>query len=367
MAPALTRGNEYMRILIRASAAAIAALAIAAGGAAAASAAPASAGHWRFSYVSHQQLGNFTGVAAVSARDVWAVGTAVAEGGPTADRAIVRRWNGSSWSAVALPAADQHAYLTAVAGSAPGNVWVFGYLNGKNGPAPFALRWNGSWSRRGTWDSEAGLINDAVALSPYDIWAFGPGPVQHYNGTHWKTLSLPFSLVAASAISATDMWAIGQGSGGPILAHFAGGRWSTRPVPAKASSFTNLNSVLALPHGKVWVTGEAIASSSSALALQFTNGKWSTHNPPKDDYLGSLTPDGSGGLWAASASPYDGQAVYHYTAGRWHRVVLPSVKGKSTSVSVVARVPGSNRVFAAGLLLWGHLPATEGAILEYSG
>jgi hypothetical protein len=354
-----------MRTLKLAAAAMAAALVLAAAGSA--TAAPASARHWRFSYVSHLQIGQFTDIAAVSRHDAWAVGAAIKEGDPSATTAIVAQWRGSSWSALQLPRQERHAYLTAVAGSSSRNVWVFGYLDQKSSVTTFALRWDGSWALRGTWKSDEPLIFSAVVLNSHDVWAFGPRPALHYSGTRWSRPALAFSLSTASAPSPSDVWAIGQEDGTPVLARLRDGKWSATKVPVKTSDFVTLTGVLPLSERDVWVAGqEGNGSAARPIALQFANGKWSVHNPPKAaSDMGGLASDGSGGLWATFGGPFDGQALIHYSRGRWHTVTLPSVKGKATSASVLARQPGSTTVFAAGLLLWGHLPDTEGAILQY--
>lgn len=356
-----------MRTLKLAGAATAAALVLAAAGSA--TAAPASASHWRFSYISHLQIGQFSDIAAVSRHDAWAVGSAIKEGNPSATTAIVEQWRRSSWSAVQLPRRERHAYLTAVAGSSPRNVWVFGYFSQKSSVITFALRWDGSWALRGTWKGDEPRIFSAVVLNSHDVWAFGPGPALHYNGARWTTPALPFSLSIASAPSPSDVWAIGQKDGTPVLARLRDGKWSATQVPVKTSNFVTLTGVLPLSDRDVWVAGqEGNGSAARPTALQLANGKWSDHNPPKEaSDMGGFAPDGSGGLWATFGGPFDGQALIHYTRGRWHTVILPSVKGKATSASIVAQLPGSTTVFAAGLLLWGHLPDTEGAILQYTG
>jgi hypothetical protein len=357
-----------MRIVKLAGAATAAALVVTAAGSAMATAAPASAPHWRFSYTSHLQIGQFTGIAAVSRHDAWAVGAAITEGNPSATTPLVERWRGSSWSAVRLPSRYRHAYLTAVAGSSPSNVWVFGYVNQKSSVTTFALRWDGSWALRGTWKGDEPLIFSAVVLNSHDVWAFGPSPALHYNGTSWRAPSLPFSVYAASAPSPSDVWGFGQKDGAPVLVRLHNGKWSATLVPVKTSSYVTLTGVLPLSDHDVWVAGqEGVGSTARPIAMQLANGKWSDHNPPKAaSDMGGLASDGSGGLWATFGGPFDGQALLHYTGGHWHTVILPSVKGKATSASVLAQLPGSTTVFAAGLLLWGHLPDTEGAILQYT-
>jgi hypothetical protein len=356
-----------MRMLTRAGAAAAAALVLTVAGTATASTTSAGSGHWRFSYISRLQVGAFDDITAVSPHDVWAVGSAFQEGPRVVNTAIVERWDGSSWLAVGLPAREKHASLTAVAGSSPDDVWVFGYVPAANGPAPFALHWNGRWALRGSWKGGTSGIDGAVALKWNNVWAFRTGQVLHYDGSRWAAAKLSFGLSAGSAVSANDIWAIGQEDGSPILAHYRNGKWSARRVPLEASDLDLLTAVQALPHNKIWVAGQVgDGSSARGVALELQGTKWTDHNPPKDAYLDNLVPDGSGGLWAAVDGPYDGQAVYHYS-GRWHTVILPHVKGKSTSAVALAWLPRSTTVFAAGLLLWGGFPDTEGAILRYAG
>jgi hypothetical protein len=350
------------------AAAATAALLMAATGSALAAAVPASAGHWRFSYTSHLQVGQFTDIAAVSSHDAWAVGSAISEGDPAATKPIVEQWRGSSWSAVPLPRQEKHASLTAVAATSPSDVWVFGYVYHPANVTTFALQWDGSWALRGTWTASEPLIFNAVVLTAHDVWAFGPGPALHYSGTSWSKVAQSYGTSLASVQSPGDVWGVGQEGSTPVLTRLRDGKWSARPVPVKTAGTVLLTGVLVLSDRDVWVSGqESNGSTDRPIVMQLANGKWSAHNPPKAAAaIGDLVPDGSGGLWAEFGAPFDGQAVLHYTGGRWHTVILPSLKGKSTSAITLAHVPRSATVFAAGLVLWGHMPDTEGAVLQYT-
>src|SRR5947209_19350297 len=74
------------------------------------------------------------GVAAVSANDVWAVGT---EMNSTPNQAIVEHWNGTKWQ-LSKPAQASFAELNGVVALAADNVWAVGTL---------IEHWNGStWS-----------------------------------------------------------------------------------------------------------------------------------------------------------------------------------------------------------------------------
>jgi hypothetical protein len=354
------------------AAAAITALAAAAIGTASAS--TATAPRWRFAYTSHTVMSAFSGVAAVSPHDAWAVGAYAPQGGAVGARPIVERWNGKSWSAVTLPKRFRtNAELTAVAASSPTNVWVFGFSRDSKGlnPQTFALRWNGSWSTRGDWHTY-NFVSSATVLNAHNVWIFGTDWTRHFNGTGWTTWKLSFSVIQASGINANDIWAVGASTSNlaPVLARFHNGKWRLLPAPVSstATSQSQLLGVLAHSDADVWVAGgTAINGTNHALALQRVNGTWIKHNPPGSESLGALVSDGTGGMWATFANgPYDAARVDHYSGGRWRAIALPTVTGKATSVTTLAHAPRSITVFGAGIVLWGGMPETEGTILKYS-
>jgi hypothetical protein len=153
---------------------------------------------WRISYISRAPESAFASVAAISARDAWAVGDGVGRGSlPTA---LVERLNGRSWSAVRLPRQFRTATLDTVAAASPTDVWVFGqyrFSTGGNSYA-FALRWNGSWSVRGQWKvgGYAG-VQTAVVAGADNVWLFFGDTTPpatnalHFNGQRWKPYRLP--------------------------------------------------------------------------------------------------------------------------------------------------------------------------------
>ena len=69
-----------------------------------------------------------SGVAAVSATDVWAVGSEGTQmgGGQT----VIEHWNGTSWSVVKSPSPGSFSsQLLGVAAISPTNVWTVGYAD----------------------------------------------------------------------------------------------------------------------------------------------------------------------------------------------------------------------------------------------
>ncbi|GID91210.1 hypothetical protein ACFQFC_11540 [Amorphoplanes digitatis] len=80
-------------------------------------------------------------VTAVSANDVWAVGSKNGYREP-----VAYHWNGSAWSEAAIPAAtgSGNNILYGVAGTAANQVWAVGYTSSGSDRQPLVLRWNGT-------------------------------------------------------------------------------------------------------------------------------------------------------------------------------------------------------------------------------
>ena len=82
------------------------------------------------------------GVAVISPRDAWAVGSYVSSPSVRKPLALVLHWNGSSWRQVAVPHYGPKGspnVLTAVSASSSGNVIAVGYYSGLVGLGQQAL------------------------------------------------------------------------------------------------------------------------------------------------------------------------------------------------------------------------------------
>src|SRR5689334_8391998 len=116
-------------------------------------------------------------VKAFSPTDAWAVGRiAPAFNGLT----LIEHWQGSSWTQVASPSpGTRDNTLSAVAGSAPNDVWAVGYSHdlpyGNRALHSLIEHYDGSaWTRVPSPDLDVQtVLNGVVALSSNDAWAVG--------------------------------------------------------------------------------------------------------------------------------------------------------------------------------------------------
>ncbi|MBO2450198.1 hypothetical protein J4573_24055 [Actinomadura barringtoniae] len=120
------------------------------------------------------------GVTAVAANDVWSVGQLSTSNGTTLPNTmVIQHWNGTAWSSVTTPALQ--GGLTGVAARSAGDVWAVGSATDTSGNVPVSktltLHWDGStWTRAASPNGSSGesLVN-GVSATPGggDVWAAG--------------------------------------------------------------------------------------------------------------------------------------------------------------------------------------------------
>jgi hypothetical protein len=197
-------------------------------------------------------------VSAASANDVWAVGQS--HNGTLPSRTLIERWDGTQWTIVPSPSpADQLNALQGVAAVSANDVWAVGYTSGSQTQSPIdtlILHWNGaSWTRVPS-PNVAGVANQLFgisAISASDIWAVGYAgglPLSmHWNGSAWSIVSVPRGsglssdyLTAVSGAASNDVWAVGKGQGifsnqrFATIRHWDGSRWTEKVCRAASSS-----------------------------------------------------------------------------------------------------------------------------------
>jgi hypothetical protein len=158
------------------------------------------------------------GIAAVSANDIWAVGSWGQNGG----RALIEHWDGTNWSVAAVqPPGTQ---LLGVAARSPSDVWAVGSITVLGQIQTLVEHWNGQrWvvvpsPKVGTYD----WLYAVCIISRNDAWAvgyslsLGIGDVyilMHWDGTSWSLVNGPPAnssvLLSVKAFATDDVWAVG--------------------------------------------------------------------------------------------------------------------------------------------------------------
>jgi hypothetical protein len=231
------------------------------------------------------------------------------------------------------PTMPTEALLTGVAALSPDNVWVTGELSQSNNPTFVSAlsgslieHWNGStWSLVPVPGAAQLGLTALTALSASDIWAVGQsvdssGDSQpaalHWDGHSWSAVSIPGVsggdvLYAVSGSSASDIWAAGKRvdpSGtkyAPLAEHWNGRAWSVVAPQEPPSTGPNneFDGVAAISPSDAWAVGSYWGTRAGQLAkrlylLEHWNGqKWSIVGTPQ-----TADPDGLRSVAATSAA-----------------------------------------------------------------
>jgi hypothetical protein len=218
--------------------------------------------------------GGLFGVAAVSARDVWAVGS-FAQGPP---RTLIEHWNGARWTVVPSPNAGAAPNrLFAVDAVGPNDVWAVGTAGEEGSEQTLVQHWDGSaWTvvPSPNLSPENNRLTAVAAVAANDVWAVGvagPGTlVEHWDGATWSVVASPnpsssADLAGVAAVSANDVWAVGGYFDETaqvlrtLVEHWDGAAWEVVASPNVPPSDNRLNAVAALP-ARQWAVGSYFAS-----------------------------------------------------------------------------------------------------------
>jgi hypothetical protein len=204
----------------------------------------------------------FYGVTAISSSDVWVVGVYYANINKTKFYTFAEQWNGTSWSIVTTPAPKVSAF-SGVAAITSSDMWAVGYSGGgKPSVSTLTQHWNGSaWSIVSSQNvGTISRFNGVTAVSTSDVWAVGESGatgaenalIENWNGSSWSISSNPGSangtiLNSVTALSASDVWAVGQTTSGGVTQTFTeqwnGTQWSVVTSPNVGSLNNELNGV----------------------------------------------------------------------------------------------------------------------------
>lgn len=313
------------------------------------------------------------GIAAVSANDIWSVGSVNV--GPYAGslRTLTEFWNGDSWSIVpsANPATNTGDYdaLQGVAALSASNVWAVGYSGCVScyGDQSLIEHWNGSiWSvipSPSPYTSQD--LYGIAAVSPTDIWAVGKygftpygSLIEHWNGTQWSTVPNPGTqaMHGITALAGNDIWAVGDSQ----ILHWDGVTWSIVPSPPSTSySGDYFRAAAGTSASDVWTVGfEEVGSGEGytyrPLIEHWDGSAWTVSYSdfppfPNND---TLTLAGVAALSATSVWAVGGYAgssfVEQWNGTQWTEISNPNLSSSANRFEAVTALPATGDVWAVG-------------------
>ena len=204
----------------------------------------------------------------------------------------------------------------------------------------------------------------ASASSANDIWAVGQSTI-HFDGTTWTAFPAPMIkgdnnsfLQGVVAISPTLAWAAGNVTDGPhpgqVIEQWNGTKWSLFPGPKFGKKDqADVFAMTASSANDVWAIGSLVNRSTGLVSPLFEhwNGTaWTaTTGESNNRFLFGASADATNDAWAVGFEESDNieTAAMHWDGANWKSVATPNVgEGTNKLNAVLALAP--NDVWAVG-------------------
>ena len=208
----------------------------------------------------------------------------------------------------------------------------------------------------GTWTTISSVPNGGPslyaidAISANDVWAVGQGSdylthAQHWDGTTWTKTPTPSvagaflsALRGVAAVSSNDVWAVGDNSGGtPLIVHWNGASWATSPLPP-LTGYSALNGVSVVSANDVWAVGST--TSTRTLVLRWNGSTWNVVPSPNPsttklpyNFLYGVHVTAANDVWAVGTYSRKGKSpqtlTLRWNGTSWRHVATPALTGPS--------------------------------------
>ena len=223
---------------------------------------------------------------------------------------------------------SNYSGYTAVAAVGPGDSWAFGSTNVAGLPAPgtpVAEHWNGTaWANIALPTGLTSTFAAASAVSASDVWAVTEvgGNILHWNGTSWsvaKHVSGSGRLfTGVTAVNSTDVWVFGFSGAGPGLGtwHYDGTTWTH-----VAGSATMLGAASAVSPTNIWGVGDT--SSGRFVVMHYNGTTWQQVTAAPALGYSDILALSSSNVWATGTDTSTKPWLAHYSGGKWTKLALP--------------------------------------------
>jgi len=320
-----------------------------------------------------------SGVAAISAYNVWTVG---AYGNGNGSFPLVEHWNGKMWKVVTSPIIS--GGLSGITALSANNIWAVGsYTNASNNGQTLIEHWNGtSWSI--VTSPNVAIFADGLAAisaaSASDIWAVGSvsGNIgyqllfEHWNGASWsiKSSQSVGSLTGVAAIASNDVWAVGAAASTnnlqTLVEHWNGTTWSAVHSSGPGTVYNTLNGVAAIAANNVWAAGDdtngVTPYADYAPLIERWNGTtWSVVSIPltgTSDLVNGIAAVSANNIWAVGDyrtgldpnGPYF-TLIEHWNGSKWSIVTSPSPGSTASDLTAATHVPATSNIWSVGFTI----------------
>jgi hypothetical protein len=250
-----------------------------------------------------------------------------------------------------------------------------GYATTTGSTTALIEHWNGTSWKMVTTHAPSGKneLFGIAALSASNIWAIGQSDqgsltinslLLHYNGSAWSSVVGPNpygenELRAVTRVpGTTDLWAVGQGySAGwhTLILQLHTGAWSQSTGVGQGTPA--FRAVAATSSTNAWILGNDQSTSPTAtLGEQWDGGSWTVQTTP-NPIAGSYSLAGAAAvgstIWIAgdkrSTTNVDKAQTFKWTSAHgFSTVTTPTPSKRQADPTAVTRIPGTNHLWAVG-------------------
>jgi hypothetical protein len=294
-------------------------------------------------------------VAAISADNIWAVGSYGLQGPIDT---LVEHWDGSSWSIVPSPNPLQVNELNGISALGPNDIWAVGTVT---------IHWDGnSWT--GVPTPEAENLHSVAAISSNDVWAVGNN-ILHWNGSAWSARpgAVAGTLYGVAAVSATDVWAVGTYSNGSAVAtlieRWDGTQWNLVPSPNGEGFASQLEGITIVAANDAWAVGYNSTDNGLTTLIERWDGiQWNLVPSPNlgSSNLNAIMARTATDIWSVGNAEVTGgtypPVLEHWDGASWSLVPAdnPTDFNSQNGVAIV----GADNVWVVGMRLAGQVART---------
>jgi hypothetical protein len=371
--------------------------------AAAPAASPCRSDSLTMQYPAHRFGESLTDVLPLNHDEMWAVG----HDASGATNSVAEHYTRGRWQRVPTPADIHNGFLSALSGVNNSDIWAVGdrYNVAGGSNRTLAEHWDGrSWSIVSTPSpgrTDVGSdLNDVAAIAPDDVWAVGGYYVKtgtgayrsrplalHWDGRTWSTIAVATpshaeaALHAVSAVSSTDVWAVGYAfTNRPVVVHWDGHAWHDMPMAA-VGDIAGLEAVTVVGPKDIWAAGASYRNAGRMADRPLTehwDGRgWKVVPAPdprgdgEDEFMTGITAVRADDVWAVGgkwvqdtkqlarpfALHFDGNSwrVSPVLNWRWAQALF-AVSATSAGNVVAVGYSDNGRAMAVGL----RCPTTSG-------
>ncbi|WP_344236016.1 hypothetical protein [Actinocorallia libanotica] len=279
--------------------------------------------------------GRLYDLSAVGPNDVWVAGVREEDDETGLTETYLGHWDGSAWSMVDAPPANEAGGSVRRVAADGGGVWLAD-AGGR------VSRWDGT-----SWTTHLDLGEPVYALESFasgDAWLRTESAVHHWDGTAWSQVALPEgALVYQVQITEQDGAWVPTPAG---LLVWGNGSWQETPFP---DGYQN-RSVTGLSAGH-WIR---LGGGGEWSWLRWTGSGWFVADRASGASR-EVTADSAGRVWGVDgvsvAVPFDPQQtrlhsgkLIRYRDGEWE-----TVSGLPRANYILRAIPGTDKTIGVGV------------------